>query len=108
MMFCTIIGVIVLSFVPVNTEFVMCAFFAEPVPSHVPCFGKALLDVGMDETVQGRIVCLERGSFFGVAQCLQINTAGNCFLRISILEATSFCFSSRTQNTSDGVPDSKD
>ena len=68
-MFCKVVGIVVLSLVPVDTEFVVRRFVAEPIPAHVPCFGAALLDVGMDEAIGCRDVGFEWSSGLGMAQC---------------------------------------
>jgi len=46
------------------------SFIAKPVPSHVPGLGTALLDIGMNDTVRGGVVGLERRSELRMSQSL--------------------------------------
>jgi hypothetical protein len=67
MVFGEIVGSIIDSFVPVDTEFIGRSLIAQPVPPHVPCFGTSLLNVGMNKTGCGQIVGLDRRRWLGMA-----------------------------------------
>ena len=98
MMFVKIISIVILPFVPVDSEFVVCAFIAQPVPSHVPCFGPALLDVSMNKAVGGGIISLDWGGLLWMTKSTEGNLANNGFLGIAV-DAAGLCFGSRAHDS---------
>jgi hypothetical protein len=70
MMFCKIISVVVGSFCPVHAQLLVRGLVAKPVSSHVPSFGTALLNVGVNETVRGGVIRFERRSVLRMAQSM--------------------------------------
>ena len=93
-MFGKVIGLIILAFVPVDSEFAVGALIAEPVPSHVPGFGPALFDVGMDKAVGRGIVCFDGCGLLGMTECGKGNSTRNGLLSVAI-DTAGLCFSSR-------------
>ena len=68
-MFCKVITIIVYSFVPIDSEDLLSSLMAQPVPTHVPCFGSTLANVGVDKTVTCGIVRLYRRGRLDVSEC---------------------------------------
>ena len=103
-MFGEVICMVILPFVPVNAQLVVCAFVTKPVPAHVPCFGSALFDIGMNEAVRGRIVCFYRGCLLWMTKSSKGNPTRNSFLGVAV-DATGLCLGCRAHNAFDCLAD---
>ena len=55
-----VVGVIVLAFVPVDSNLFEDLFVAKPMHVHVPCLGLLWLHAGIDKPISSGVVCLER------------------------------------------------
>ena len=67
MMFCEIIGIIVNAASPVDQKFTLANPVADPIESHVDCFGAALFDRGIDDSGGASVVGLNGSGRLGVA-----------------------------------------
>ena len=55
-----LVGVIVLAFIPVDSNLFENLFVAKPMHVHVPCLGLLWLHAGIDKPISSGVVCLER------------------------------------------------
>ena len=60
-MLCEIVCVIVLAFIPVNSNLFEELFIAKPIHVHVPCFGIFWFHARIYKAISGGVVCFERG-----------------------------------------------
>ena len=58
-----IISLIDFSRTPVNFDFIMSFLIAKPVPSHIPCFGTTLFDIGVNKTIRNGVIGAKGGSW---------------------------------------------
>ena len=56
-----LVSVIVLAFIPVDSNMFEKLFVAKPMHVHVPCLGILWLHAGIYKTISSGVVCLERG-----------------------------------------------
>jgi len=96
-MFCIIITVIVLWFIPVKIKQSLIFFFSKPIIPHVPRFWSSLCNVVVNEVVAHFIVGYHWCSrLFMTHLCEHVaNWKGNLCI---VEESSSFCFGSRCYN----------
>ena len=63
-----VITIIVRTFVPKCVKLPLILSIPQPMITHVPCLGAFLVNVIIDKTRSGGIVCFYRGGWLGMAQ----------------------------------------
>ena len=78
MMLCPIVSVIELAWTPVKAELLLCFSIAEPMESHIHCFGSFGCDFTIDDCVCHGIICLDGSGWLLVAHLLQNDSYVHC------------------------------
>ena len=78
MMLCPIVSVIELAWTPVKAELLLCFSIAEPMESHIHCFGSFGCDFTIDDCVCHGIICLDGSGWLFVAHLLQNDSYVHC------------------------------
>ena len=78
-----LVCVIVLAFIPVDSNLFENFFVAKPIHVHVPCLGLFWLHAGIYKTISGAVVCLERGRRLFVTDADERGKNSNTLFSIS-------------------------